>query len=210
MLVWVPVFGRNSRYRGVAFRGAAERRVTTTLDCRLISATLADWSEVKVVLLTPQADNFALPGLDPVFLSILAIGVGGLTFFAARMAAAPLNDLSRAARALGGDLYRLPLLERGPQEVRDALRAFNAMQVKLRDHLIERTHILASITDDLQHPLTRLRLEDEKVSDVALRSRLIDDLDRMQGLIRQGLDFSRGNQTQEPFVPWCWIRCSKA
>jgi signal transduction histidine kinase len=85
--------------------------------------------------------------------------------------------------------------------VRDAVRAFNTMQAKLRDHLTERTHILASITHDLQTPLTRLRLRLEKVADSALRSRLIDDLDRMQALIRQGLDFSRGNQTEEPFVP---------
>jgi signal transduction histidine kinase len=183
------------------FPRGADRRVYVTLECRLISATLADGSAIKVVLVTPQADNFGLPGLDPVFLSVLAIGVSGLAFFAARMAAAPLNDLSRAARALGGDLNRLPLLERGPHEVRDAVRAFNAMQAKLRVHVIERTHILASITHDLQTPLTRLRLKLEKVADIALRSRLIDDLDRMQALIRQGLDFSRGNQTEEPFVP---------
>jgi signal transduction histidine kinase len=186
---------------GSCFPRGADRRFYSTLDCRLISATLADGSVIKVVLVTPRADNFGLPGLDPVFLSVLAIGVGCLAFFAARMAAAPLNDLSRAARALGGDLNRLPLLERGPHEVRDAVRAFNAMQAKLRVHVIERTHILASITHDLQTPLTRLRLKLEKVADIALRSRLIDDLDRMQVLIRQGLDFSRGNQTEEPFVP---------
>jgi signal transduction histidine kinase len=75
------------------------------------------------------------------------------------------------------------------------------MQARLREHVIERTHILASITHDLQTPLTRLRLKLERVADIALRSRLIDDLDRMQALIRQGLDFSRGNQTEEPFVP---------
>jgi signal transduction histidine kinase len=183
------------------FPRGADRRRYTTLDCRLISAILADGSAIKVVLVSPQAYNFGLPGLDPVFLLVLAIGVGCLTFFAARMAAAPLNDLSRAARALGGDLNRLPLLERGPHEVRDAVRAFNAMQAKLRDHVIERTHILASITHDLQTPLTRLRLKLEKVADIALRSRLVDDLDRMHALIRQGLDFSRGNQTEESFVP---------
>jgi signal transduction histidine kinase len=183
------------------FPPGADRRFYRTLDCRLLSATLADRSAIKVVMVTPRADNFGLPGLDPVFLSILALGVGCLTFFAARMAAAPLNDLSRAARALGGDLNRLPLLERGPHEVRDAVRAFNTMQAKLRDHVIERTHILASITHDLQTPLTRLRLKLEKVADSALRSRLIDDLDRMQVLIRQSLDYSRGNQTEEPFVP---------
>jgi signal transduction histidine kinase len=184
------------------FPRGADHRIYMTLDCRLISANLADGSAIKVVLVTPrQADNFGLPGLDPVFLLVLASGVGGLTFFAARMAAAPLNDLSRAARALGSDLNRLPLLERGPHEVRDAVRAFNAMQARLRDHVIERTHILASITHDLQTPLTRLRLKLEKVADIALRSRLIDDLDRMHALIRQGLDFSRGNQSEEPFVP---------
>jgi signal transduction histidine kinase len=183
------------------FPPGADRRFYRTLDCRLISGTLADGSAFKVVMITPQAYNPGLPGLDPVFVSVLAIGVGCLTFFAARMAAAPLNDLSRAARALGGDLNRLPLLERGPREVRDAVRAFNTMQAKLRDHVIERTHILASITHDLQTPLTRLRLKLEKVADSALRSRLIDDLDRMQVLIRQSLDFSRGSQTEEPFVP---------
>jgi signal transduction histidine kinase len=182
------------------FPRGADRRFYMMLDCRLISATLADGFAIKVVLVTPQADNFGLPGLDPVFLSVLATGVGALTFFAARMAAAPLNDLSRAARALGGDLNRLPLLERGPKEVRDAVRAFNAMQTKLRDHVIDRTQILASITHDLQTPLTRLRLKLERVEDIALRSRLIDDLERMQALVRQGLDFSRGNQTEEPFV----------
>jgi hypothetical protein len=47
------------------FPQGAERRVYTTLDCRLISATLADGSGIKVVLFTPQTDNFGLPGLDP-------------------------------------------------------------------------------------------------------------------------------------------------
>jgi signal transduction histidine kinase len=178
----------------------ADRRLYRMLECRLISANLTDGFRVEVVLVSPEADNFGLPGLDPVFLSILAVGVGALAFFAARMAAAPLNDLSRAARALGGDLNSLPLLERGPREVRDALRAFNTMQTKLREHVIDRTHILASITHDLQTPLTRLRLKLERVEDIALRSRLIDDLERMQALVRQGLDFSRGNQAEEPFV----------
>src|SRR3984893_1219391 len=78
------------------FPQGADRRFAKTLDCRLISAPLADGSAIKVVMVTPQAHNIGLPGLDPVFLSVLAIGVGCLAFFAARMAAAPLHDLSRA------------------------------------------------------------------------------------------------------------------
>jgi signal transduction histidine kinase len=116
------------------------------------------------------------------------------------MAAAPLRALSRAARDLGSDLGRSPLPERGPFEVRDAIRAFNTMQARLRTFVTERTRILASITHDLQTPLTRLRLRLEKVDDPALRSRLIDDLGGMQVLIRQGLDLFRGTRMQEPFA----------
>jgi signal transduction histidine kinase len=170
------------------------------LNCWVISVHLADRSIVKLVALSPKAEAFDLPSPDTVFLSILTLAVALLAFLASRMAAAPLRNLSRAARALGGDLDRSPLPERGPYEVRDAIRAFNSMQGKLRDHLVERTRILASITHDLQTPLTRLRLRLEKVEDLALRSRLIDDLGGMQSLIRQGLDFCRGNQTDEPFV----------
>lgn len=170
------------------------------INCWVIAVPLADHSMVKLAAFSPRVDTFDRPGLDLLFLAILAVGVGLLAFFASRMAAAPLDDLSRAAQALGGDLDRSPLTERGPLEVRSAIRAFNVMQQKLRDNVIERTRILASITHDLQTPLTRLRLRLEKVDDIALRSRLIDDLDGMQVLIRQGLDLSRGNQSEEPFV----------
>ncbi|HZZ32648.1 MAG TPA: ATP-binding protein [Phenylobacterium sp.] len=170
------------------------------LSCWVISTRLADGSSIALVALSPRTDTFDLPRLDPVFLSILTLTVSVLAFLASRMAAAPLRDLSRAARELGSDLDRSPLPERGPYEVRDAIRAFNLMQAKLRDHVVERTRILASITHDLQTPLTRLRLRIEKVSDPALRSRLIDDLGGMLALVRQGLDYHRGNELEEPFV----------
>jgi signal transduction histidine kinase len=192
----------------------AERVVTSTcfskpmvpssynpISCWAVALRLADATPLRLVLISPRTEDMKLPGLDPVFLSILALGVGILTFIAARMAAAPLADLSRAARTLGSDLDCGPLQERGPYEVRDAIRAFNNMQARLRRHVVERTQILASITHDLQTPLTRLRLRLEKVEDVALRSRLIDDLGGMQMLIREGLEFARGTQIDEPFAP---------
>jgi signal transduction histidine kinase len=170
------------------------------INCWVISVPLADHSIIKLAAFSPRIDAFDQPGRDLLFLSVLTIGVGLLAFFASRMAAAPLGDLSRAAQALGGDLDRSPLPERGPYEVRSAIRAFNAMQQKLRDNVIERTRILASITHDLRTPMTRLRLRLEKVDNIALRSRLIDDLDGMQMLIKQGLDLCRGTQSEEPFV----------
>jgi signal transduction histidine kinase len=171
------------------------------LSCWVISIRLADGSPLELAALTPRADAFWLPKPDALFLSVLTLAVAILAFFASRMAAAPLGNLAQAAQALGGDPGRSPLPEHGPYEVREAIRAFNAMQGKLREHGLERTRILASITHDLQTPLTRLRLRLEKVDDPALRSRLIDDLGGMQALIRQGLDFYRGDQAEEAFAP---------
>ena len=181
-------------------RPASRTSFYVQLSCWVVSTRLADHSTLVLVVLSPRTDTFDLPRLDPIFLSILTITVSVLAFLASRMAAAPLRDLSLAARELGRDLDRKPLPERGPYEVRDAIRAFNLMQAKLRDHVVERTRILASITHDLQTPLTRLRLRIEKVADPALRSRLIDDLGGMLALVRQGLDYHRGNESEEPFV----------
>jgi signal transduction histidine kinase len=167
-------------------------------DCWLITAQLSDGRIVRLQLRGHlQVDHLAL---NPVVVLVLGILIATLTLVAARMAAAPLDDLARAARALGGDIDRRPLPERGPREVRDAARAFNVMQKQLRSHVVERTQLLASITHDLQTPMTRLRLRLEKVKDAALKSRLIDDLGTMQALIREGLDFARSVQTTEDFA----------
>ena len=186
---------------GTCFPHPATRSSYSQMRCWLVSAKLADGSALRFTIINPRPENLHLWDFDPLFLITLVLTVGALTFFAARMAAAPLRDLSRAARSLGSDLDASPLPERGPNEVRDAIRAFNAMQAQLREHLDERTKILASITHDLQTPLTRLRLRLEKVGDIALRSRLIDDLQGMQILIREGLDFTSGAQIDEPFAP---------
>lgn len=182
------------------FRKPITQTAYFKMSCWRVSARLADGMAFNLTLLSPTQDDLYLPELEPVYLIILVLGIGMLTYLAARMAAAPLADLSRAARDLAGDLDSLPLPPRGPHEVRDAIEAFNTMQAKLRTHVAERTKILASITHDLQTPLTRHRLRLEKVTDVALRSRLIDDLRSMQTLIREGLEFSRGTQTDEPFA----------
>jgi signal transduction histidine kinase len=166
--------------------------------CWVVSGTLSDGEIIKLqVRGHVRSDPY---GLNPLFILVLGTGIATLAFIAARMAASPLRDLSNAARALGRDLERHPLPERGPIEVREAARAFNAMQARLRSYVVERTQMLAAVTHDLQTPMTRLRLRLEKVEDSALRSRLIDDLGTMQALLREGLDYARSLETNEPFA----------
>ena len=165
-------------------------------ECWVVDTSLLDGTPIRLQLRARTSeDTYSLKWLVALFLTP---GIAMVAFLVARMAAAPLRELSHAAQALGVDLDRRPIDEVGPREVRGAARAFNVMQAALRTSLVEKTQLLASITHDLQTPMTRLRLRLERVTDEALRSRLIDDVATMQGLIREGLNYARHAQTSEP------------
>jgi protein-histidine pros-kinase len=131
----------------------------------------------------------------------LALGVGILTWFCVRIATRPISRLADAARALGEDPERAPLELIGPTEVIQAAEAFNQMQQRISAHVHERTRILASISHDLQTPITRLRLRIEMCDDETLKTRIQADLDAMQSLIREGLDYARSMEVTAPEQP---------
>ncbi|MDR0717409.1 MAG: HAMP domain-containing protein [Azoarcus sp.] len=134
------------------------------------------------------------------FLALVA-GVVILTWVCVRIATRPLSRLAAAARALGEDPERAPLALTGPTEVIQAAEAFNQMQRRISTHMRERTRILAAISHDLQTPITRLRLRAEMVDDEELKARIQSDLDAMQGLIREGLDYARSMEALTPAQP---------
>ena len=154
-----------------------------------IGLTLADGTPFSVELSTPG-------GLMPrgrflAALIALVLGVMLITWFAVRLATAPLSRLAEAARALGDNPERAPLPLEGPREVRAAASAFNQMQARIRDHMKQRTEILAAISHDLQTPITRLRLRAEALDDAATQARFNADLEAMQALVSEGLDYAR-------------------
>jgi len=168
--------------------------------CRRVDIRLRDGSPLALAVGSPPVARNRALAADPVYLSLLLACIGVLAFAVARLASQPLRQLADAADELGRDLQRQPLALRGPQEVRRAAQAFNAMQTRLQRHLAERTQMLAAITHDLQTPLTRLRLRLENVDDEALRERLVADLAAMKALVREGLDLARSDTITEPSV----------
>jgi len=168
--------------------------------CRLVELRLGDGTPLRLALQYPAMAHDRVFAFDPLFLSLLALAIAALAYGVARIASSPLQRLADAATELGQDLQREPLQVDGPQEVRRAAEAFNAMQQRLQRHLGERTQMLAAITHDLQTPLTRLRLRLEDVADEPLRERLVADLAAMQALIREGLELARSAESAEQRV----------
>jgi signal transduction histidine kinase len=136
--------------------------------------------------------------LDPAYLLIVVAASGLLAMIVGKLAATPLRRLTEAARAVTINSDFEPIPERGPTEVRAALKSFNVMQQRVRDGLRDRTQLLAAISHDLQTPLTRLRLRIEQVEDETLRKRLTADIAATQLLVREGLELARSSESQEP------------
>ena len=72
-----------------------------------------------------------------------------------------------------------PLPETGTIETRQASRAFNDMQVRLRNLIENRTRLLAAISHDLRTPLTLLRLRVESVEDQQERDKMLSTIAEM-------------------------------
>lgn len=112
-------------------------------------------------------------------------------WLAVRVATRPLKVLAKAADTLGPDLKAEHLDESGPSEVARAARAFNAMQARIAGYMAERMQILASISHDLQTPITRMRLRVDVMDDDTQGARLRQDLQEMEQLVKEGVAYAR-------------------
>jgi two-component system osmolarity sensor histidine kinase EnvZ len=115
----------------------------------------------------------------------------------------PLARLARAAEALGQGGDPDPVPETGPSEVRAVAIAFNRMKESLKKEERERTTFLAGISHDLRTPLARLRLDAEMLEgrvDAATQNGMVADIEDMNAIIDQFIDFARSEAT-EAFSP---------
>lgn len=133
-------------------------------------------------------------------LAVMLLVMSLLSIVAVRWVTRPLQRLASAAEALGRDIDRPPLPEGGPQEVRRAARAFNAMQERLSRYVRTRTAILAAMSHDLKTPITRLRLRAALADGGEASERMVRDLDEMERLVNSTLDFMRGLEDREPLA----------
>jgi two-component system osmolarity sensor histidine kinase EnvZ len=104
----------------------------------------------------------------------------------------PLTALARAAAEIGRGKVPPPLAESGPAEIKTVSRAFNQMAADLARLEDDRALILAGVSHDLRTPLARLRLGLEMAgTDRELQSGMAADIDEMDRIIGQFLDFAR-------------------
>lgn len=106
-----------------------------------------------------------------------------LAWILIRTALKPLQNLIGATRQLGSGPPQ-PVPERGPDELRQLIRALNDMQDRIHQSLIDRTQTVLAIGHDLKTPLSRMRLRlDDRSVNADVREGLTHDIDEMRMLL---------------------------
>ena len=130
-------------------------------------------------------------------LALMAIALAG-AWLIARTLARPLAALTRAAARLGRGESHESVPEEGPRELRTLAAGFNRMASDLESLERERAMVLAGISHDLRTPLSRLRLALEMSgAESSASDAMITDIDEIDAVIGQFLDFARGDSEQK-------------
>ena len=142
----------------------------------------------------PAADD--VPSRALIWSLTLGISLLLAAFLFTRYLARPLRELNAAVERVGRGELPPPLPEHGPSEIVTLNRGFNGMIANLRQVEQDRALLLAGVSHDLRTPLARLRLGLElTVLDEKMRTGMADDIDEMDRVIGQFLDFARGDDT---------------
>ncbi|MFD4837173.1 ATP-binding protein [Achromobacter sp. NPDC058515] len=144
----------------------------------------------------PAVLDIRLSRMQPAPWLLVVLGVQlllliGCAWLAVRLAVRPLTRLAQAAEDLDPNAKSPLLDEAGPAEVAHAATAFNAMQDRISAHVAERMQMLGAISHDLQTPITRMKLRTEFMEPSADRDKLAQDLEEVERLVREGIDYAR-------------------
>lgn len=114
-----------------------------------------------------------------------------------------LRGLTVAVQAFGRGELAIPIEEKGPLEILNLSKGFNQMAVDLRKLDEDRRIMLAGISHDLKTPLTRLRIAvelAESQTDQELSAGMVHDIEEMDSILKQFLDYARDGTEEQPVV----------
>jgi signal transduction histidine kinase len=148
-------------------------------------------TELTTTLLRPPPSRWPFQIVMAAIVAILTTSLAAA--FIARRVARPLSELaaSASAAARGGKAMLVP--EEGPDDVRRAAHAFNAMTDQVSRTLERQRQLLSAVGHDLRTPITAMRISAEFIADEEVRERLQKNLEELQDLTDAVLSAARGS-----------------
>lgn len=122
--------------------------------------------------------------------------IAGSAFLVTRIIQ-PINELATSARKSASGNMSTRVSVRGPTELQDAARAYNAMQDEIERFDEERKRTVAAVGHDLRTPLTSLRIRAEEIDDAELRDRMIANIDELTQMADGLLNYAKGGLEED-------------
>ena len=109
----------------------------------------------------------------------------------------PIINLARASEKFGRGEDVGEYRPSGALEIRKAGLEFDRMRKRILRHLNQRSEMLSGISHDLRTPLTRIKLQLAFIKDKEISKKLSNDVDEMEKMLNEYLQFSRSNLTEK-------------
>ena len=134
---------------------------------------------------------FALWITIPAFLMI------GIAIIFLKNQTRPIIKLAEASERFGRGENVEEYSPSGALEIRKAGYEFERMRKRILRHLNQRSEMLSGISHDLRTPLTRIKLQMEIIKDKDVKKKLSDDIDEMEKMLNEYLQFSKSTFTEK-------------
>lgn len=161
-----------------------------------LSAQYSSGEWINASFVTQRRDPWLAARLAAATMLLYLIVLGASLVIAARLAR-PLRDLTEAAEQFGGRGDPKSVEPRGPDDLRRAIMAFNAMNRRVVTLLDEKDRMLGAIGHDLRTPLASMRIRVENMEPVEERMRLAATVDEMTVTLEDILVLARTGRTRE-------------
>ena len=180
-------------------------RVRLIEDASLVGGT--DGPSIEITQPMPNGgwlwaryDRPALPSPAPDILIAAALGTllsgVGAAWLAGRVSR-PLSALAYASDEVARGRIAPRLKVKGPDDIRLAAEAFNAMSDRVTRTLESQRQLLSAVGHDLRTPLAAMRITAEFVEDGEVRERLARNLEELQSLTEAVLSAARAGPGEE-------------
>ena len=177
----------------------AEERIRH-MQTLFLSARLADGSWLNARMITARPNPWIAVQAAGSTLLIYALILAAMIWIAVRLGR-PLRDLTAAAEGFGGPGATPRVEPRGPEDVRRAIHAFNAMSARVSAMFDEKDRMLGAIGHDLRTPLASLRIRAESVEPEAERARMVATIEEMTAMLDDTLALARSGRAAENLRP---------
>ena len=135
--------------------------------------------------------------LFALWITIPAFLVIGIAIIFLKNQTRPIIKLAEASERFGRGEHVEEYSPSGPLEIRKAGYEFERMRKRILKHLNQRSEMLSGISHDLRTPLTRIKLQMEIIKDENIKKKLSDDIDEMEKMLNEYLQFSKSTFTEK-------------